>query len=143
MNVANTPGHLSARGGAADCEVVGDVVGARPAVGEPQDRVDATVERVFEGRDQPNDLAHGPGPLNGRRPSDALLQAAWVIFGKHRWGNFWRAPKYTMVKKQVEYDASLWAQRDAEREKRFGAKLKRQAQQRGYKLVPIEEKPAP
>jgi transposase len=49
---------------------------------------------------------------------------------------------YTMVKKQVEYDATLWAERDAEREKRFEAKLKRQAQQRGYKLVPIEEKPA-
>jgi transposase len=49
---------------------------------------------------------------------------------------------YTMVKKQVEYDATLWAQRDAQREKRFEAKLKRQAQQLGYKLVPIEEKPA-
>ena len=49
---------------------------------------------------------------------------------------------YTMVTKQVEYDATLWAERDAEREKRFEAKLKRQAQQRGYKLVPIEEKPA-
>jgi len=31
---------------------------------------------------------------------------------------------------------------DAEREKRFTEKLKRQAQQRGYKLVPIEEKSA-
>jgi transposase len=49
---------------------------------------------------------------------------------------------YTMVKKQVEYDASIWAQRDAEREKRFEAKLKRQVQQRGYKLVPIGEHPA-
>jgi transposase len=49
---------------------------------------------------------------------------------------------YTMVKKQVEYDGTLWAARDAEREKRFEAKLKRQAQQLGYKLVPIEEKPA-
>jgi transposase len=49
---------------------------------------------------------------------------------------------YTMVKKQVEYDATLWAERDAEREKRFEAKIKRQAQQLGYKLVPIEEKPA-
>src|SRR6266700_1500284 len=47
---------------------------------------------------------------------------------------------YTMVKKQVEYDATLWAERDAQREKRFEAKLKRQAQQLGYKLVPIEEK---
>ena len=49
---------------------------------------------------------------------------------------------YTMVKNQVEYDATLWAQRDTEREKRFDAKLKRQAETRGYKLVPIEEKPA-
>ena len=47
-----------------------------------------------------------------------------------------------MVKKQVEYDATLWAERDAEREKRIEAKLRRQAQQRGYRLVPIEEKPA-
>jgi hypothetical protein len=33
------------------------------------------------------------------------------------------------VKKQVEYDETLWAQRDTERDKRFEAKLKRQAQQ--------------
>jgi transposase len=49
---------------------------------------------------------------------------------------------YTIVKKQVEYDASIWAQRDAERERRMEAKLKRQAQRMGYKLVPIEEQPA-
>ena len=49
---------------------------------------------------------------------------------------------YTMVKKQVEYDGSIWAKRDAERAKRFEAKLKRQAHQLGYKLIPIEEQPA-
>jgi transposase len=49
---------------------------------------------------------------------------------------------YTMVKNQVEYDPTIWAKRDTERESRFDAKLKRQAQQRGYKLVPIEEQPA-
>ena len=49
---------------------------------------------------------------------------------------------YAMVKKQVEYDRTIWAQRDAERAKRFEAKLKRQAHQLGYKLIPIEEKPA-
>lgn len=49
---------------------------------------------------------------------------------------------YTMVKNQLEYDESIWAQRDALREKRFEAKLRKQAAQRGYKLVPIEEKPA-
>jgi len=49
---------------------------------------------------------------------------------------------YTMIKKQVEYDPTIWAQRDAERAKRFEAKLKRQAHQLGYKLIPIEAKPA-
>jgi transposase len=45
---------------------------------------------------------------------------------------------YTMVKNQVEYDASLWAKRDLMREKRLEARLHKQAAQRGYKLVPLE-----
>jgi len=45
---------------------------------------------------------------------------------------------YTMVSKQVEYDASLWANRDQMREKRLEARLQKQAAQRGYKLVPLE-----
>ncbi len=45
---------------------------------------------------------------------------------------------YTMVKQQVEYDASLWAKRDQMREKRIEARLQKQAAQRGYKLVPLE-----
>ena len=45
---------------------------------------------------------------------------------------------YTMVKTQVEYNASLWAQRDAMREKRLEASLHKRAAQRGYKLVPLE-----
>jgi len=45
---------------------------------------------------------------------------------------------YTMVKKQVEYDETIWDTRDAQREKRLEAKLKRQAKQLGYELVPIE-----
>jgi transposase len=45
---------------------------------------------------------------------------------------------YTMVNQQVEYDASLWAQRDTMREKRLEARFQRQAAQRGYKLVPLE-----
>ncbi len=45
---------------------------------------------------------------------------------------------YTMVSKQVEYDASLWAERDQMREKRIDARLQKQAAQRGYKLVPLE-----
>jgi hypothetical protein len=49
---------------------------------------------------------------------------------------------YTMVKNQVQYDETLWDTRDAQREKRFEAKLKRQAEQLGYELVPIEPKAA-
>ena len=45
---------------------------------------------------------------------------------------------YTMVSQQVEYDASLWANRDQLREKRLEARLQKQAAQRGYKLVPLE-----
>lgn len=49
---------------------------------------------------------------------------------------------YIIVTKQVEYDESIWAQRDIQREKRLEDKIKRQAQQLGYKLVPMEKKPA-
>jgi transposase len=49
---------------------------------------------------------------------------------------------YTMVKNQAEYDASLWAKRDTMRETRLEARLHKQAAQRGYRLVPMEDKPA-
>jgi transposase len=49
---------------------------------------------------------------------------------------------YTMVTKQVEYDESIWAARDALREKRLEDKIRRQARQLGYQLVPLEGKPA-
>ena len=47
-----------------------------------------------------------------------------------------------MIRKQVEYDDTLWAARDAERDRRLEAKLKRQAKRLGYELLPIEERPA-
>lgn len=49
---------------------------------------------------------------------------------------------YTMVKKQVEYDPTIWGQRDTQRVQRMEAKLQRQARKMGYQLVPLEEKPA-
>jgi hypothetical protein len=49
---------------------------------------------------------------------------------------------YTLVKNQAEYDETIWAARDSEREKRLERRLKRQAKQLGYELVPIKEKPA-
>ncbi len=49
---------------------------------------------------------------------------------------------YTIVKNHVEYDESIWATRDAHSEMRLEMKLKRQAKQLGYQLVPIEHKTA-
>ena len=49
---------------------------------------------------------------------------------------------YTIVTKQVEYDESIWAARDAQRHKRLEDKIRRQAKQLGYQLVPMEQKPA-
>jgi len=49
---------------------------------------------------------------------------------------------YTMVKKQIEYDESIWATRDAHREKRLEIKLKRQAKLLGYQLVPMQQNAA-
>jgi hypothetical protein len=85
-------------------------------------------------------LHHEQGPIGDylRRMKSKLGPAATTTATAHKIAIFF----YTMVKNQVEYDATLWAQRDTERDKRIEAKLKRQAQQRGYRLVPIEEKPA-
>ena len=49
---------------------------------------------------------------------------------------------YTMIKNQVEYDETIWDARDAAREKRLQARLKRQAKQLGYELVPIQPQAA-
>ena len=85
-------------------------------------------------------LHHDPTPLGDylRRMKSKLGPAGATTATAHKIAIIF----YTMVKKQVEYDGSLWAARDAEREKRFEARLRRQAQQLGYKLVLIEQKPA-
>jgi hypothetical protein len=49
---------------------------------------------------------------------------------------------YAIVTKQVEYDESIWATRDAQRQKRLEDKIRRQAKQLGYQLVPMKQKPA-
>jgi transposase len=49
---------------------------------------------------------------------------------------------YTLVKNQVEYDETLWASRDSQRQQRLEARLRRQAKRLGYQLVPIQQEPA-
>jgi transposase len=45
---------------------------------------------------------------------------------------------YTMVKNQIEYDETLWDKQEAEQQKRFEARLRRQAQKLGYQLIPAQ-----
>jgi hypothetical protein len=87
-----------------------------------------------------NALHHSPTPMGNhlRRMKARLGPAAAITATARKIAVVF----YAMVKYQREYDESIWAQRDAEREKRCEAKLRRQAAQRGYKLVPMEEKPA-
>ena len=81
-------------------------------------------------------LHHSQSPLGNylRRLKAKLGPAAAITATAHKLAVIF----YTMVKKQVEYDDSIWAKRDTERDKRFEAKLRRQAAQRGYQLVPLK-----
>ena len=67
-----------------------------------------------------------------RQPEVGRCRQWWII----------RTPINSVVKNQVEYDETIWNARDALGEERLEAKLKRQAKQLGYELVPIEPKAA-
>jgi transposase len=49
---------------------------------------------------------------------------------------------YTMVKNQCEYDETMFASQETERQQRMEHRLKKQARNLGYQLVPIQETPA-
>ena len=82
-------------------------------------------------------LHHDPTPMGDyfRRMKSKLGPIAATTATAHKIAIIF----YTLVKKQVEYDSTIWAERDANREKRFEEKLRRQARQRGYKLVRDDE----
>jgi len=85
-------------------------------------------------------LHHSPTPLGHylRRMKAKLGPKAATTATAHKIAVIF----YTMVKNQVEYDETIWTTRDTQREQRLEAKLKRQAQQLGYELVPLKHKPA-
>lgn len=85
-------------------------------------------------------LHHSSTPLGNylRRMKAKLGPSAAITATAHKIAIIF----YTMVRNQVEYDGTIWAARDTEREKRLQIKLKRQAKQFGYELVPIEHPPA-
>jgi transposase len=85
-------------------------------------------------------LHHSPTPLGNylRRMKAKLGPEAATTATAHKIAVIF----YTMVKNQVEYDESIWATRDAHREKRLEMKLKRQAKLLGYQLVPMKQNAA-
>jgi transposase len=85
-------------------------------------------------------LHHSSTPLGNylRRMKAKLGPSAAITATAHKIAVIF----YTMVLHQVEYDETIWAARDTERQKRLETKLKRQAKQLGYELVPVEHKPA-
>ena len=85
-------------------------------------------------------LHHSQSPLGVylRRMKAKLGPAAGTTATAHKIAVIF----YTIVKNQVEYDESVWAAQDALREARLRARLRRQAQQLGYMLTPIENNPA-
>src|SRR4051812_12191371 len=83
-------------------------------------------------------LHNSPTPLGAylRRMKVKLGPAAATTATAHKLAVIF----YTMVTKQVEYDETRWAAQEALRQVRLAARLKRQAEQLGYKLIPIENK---
>jgi transposase len=80
-------------------------------------------------------LHHNASPLGDflRRMKAKLGPAAGITATAHKIAIIF----YTLVTKQIEYDDTIWAGRDAQRQKRFEERLKRQARQFGYELVPV------
>ena len=85
-------------------------------------------------------LHHSPTPMGTylRRMKAKLGPGGAITATAHKIAIIF----YTIVKNQVEYDETIWAARDVQREKRLATRLKRQAKQMGYELVPIKSQPA-
>jgi hypothetical protein len=75
-------------------------------------------------------LHHSPTPLGNylRRMKAKLGPSPAITATAHKIAVIF----YTLVKHQAEYDETIWAARDTQREKRLEARLKRQAKQLGY-----------
>lgn len=94
--------------------------------------------RLF--RNAASSLHHNHTPMGDylRRMKTRLGPAAAITATAHKIAVIF----YTIVRNQVEYDETIWATRDIKRKCRIENKLKRQARQLGYQLVPLDTKPA-
>ena len=81
-------------------------------------------------------LHHSRSPLGDflRRMKAKLGPAAGITATAHKIAQIF----YTLVTRQIEYDDSAWAARDTQRNQRFEQKIKRQARDLGYQLVPLQ-----
>jgi len=74
-------------------------------------------------------------PMGGylRRMKSKLGPAAATTAAAHKIAIIF----YTLVIRQIEYDETIWATRNAGRQKRLEHHLRRQAERLGYRLVPV------
>jgi|SRR5450755_186860 transposase len=102
---------------------------ATERLGRATGRVEASGQKFALGEAQmfrmgASSLHHNRSVLGDflRRMKAKLGPAAGITATAHKLAIIF----YTVVTKQVEYDESIWAARDAQRQKRFEDKLKRQ-----------------
>lgn len=100
-------------------------------------RVNNRAGQIF--RQAANSLHHSQSELGQflRRMKAKLGNEAGVTATAHKIARIF----YTVVKNQVEYDETTWKLQDDQRQRRFEAKLKRDARKLGYQLVPIQSVP--
>jgi hypothetical protein len=106
----------------------------------------SAAEEYCEGRPQGEEPSRpvipARGPFAPSQPyADGLLltpyeSKAGSTSGHHGHGTQIAVIFYTMIRKQAEYDETLWAVQDNEQKKRLEIKLRRQAHLFGYQLVP-------
>jgi transposase len=87
-------------------------------------------------RQAASSLHHSSSLLGGylRRMKAKLGPKAAITATAHRIARIF----YAMIRHQVEYDETFWQQQDQRRLRRLEEKVKRQAHQLGYQLVPIQ-----
>jgi len=88
-------------------------------------------------RQAANSLHHSTTSMGDylRRMKAKMAAPAAITATAHRIARVF----YAVVRQQVEYDETIWQKQDQQRQRRFEAKLRRQAQKLGYQLVPIPQ----
>jgi transposase len=97
-------------------------------------QVQSRVAQLF--RQGANSLHRSPTLLGAylRRMKAKIGPQAAITATAHRIARIF----YAMVRAQVEYDETLWEKQDTNRQHRLEARIKRQAHQLGYQLVPLQ-----